>query len=493
MDCSQSALVAAAKCFRCHGHDERERVKIYLLCQLATVGVMANIVPPGSTYSGATPTFTLTVAPNTSYVIMWGANDLSMTMGGVTYNSTGLNTSTVVYTGANTQMVFTGTFAGTTVTVRVSAAPPAKVPIPSGFTAVLNAAGTSIVVGWDTPVLTFVNYTEVWTSNDNVTYSLATTVNFPTASTTVPAPSAGSTKYVKIRWCSNALAACGQFTSPLNAPNTVVANWATRVVANGGAAVSQSTISAADTFYAAISSFASLFKTLNIVAKDSVIAALTPLIVGSGADPWAVNGGSGTVGAGVVTVNGWQATGDTGTHWLAPVIILSNIASFSVSNGGMSIYCFTLLSEASNRAQAGVTDAAGRRFQFDLNDSSGPGSVAVMCNDFGTSNGGGAPGTSKGAGFYSMNRNAANALHCYFAKSSSAFADAFPNTTGTNVTTPPQTQGMVFAGYNNNGVVTASQSTYSFFALHDALTSAQAQTLYNAVQALRTALGGGFV
>lgn len=492
MDCSQSALVAAAKCFRCHGHDERERVKIYLLCQLATVGVMANIVPPGSTYSGATPTFTLTVAPNTSYVIMWGANDLSMTMGGVTYNSTGLNTSTVVYTGANTQMVFTGTFAGTTVTVRVSAAPPAKVPIPSGFTAVLNAAGTSIVVGWDTPTLTFVNYTEVWTSNDNVTYSLAATVNFPTASTTVPAPSAGSTKYVKIRWCSNALAACGQFTSPLNAPNTVVSNWATRVVTNGGAAVSQATISAADTFYAAISSFASLFKTLNIVAPDSVIAAITPLIKNNGSDPWAPNGGTGSVGVGVVTVNGWQANGDTGSHYLDPGITPSAIASFSASNRGMTIYAFTLISEGSNVGQCGCTDAASRRFQLDLNDSSGPGSVAIMCNDFGTSQSGGGAASSKGAGFYSENRVDASNHFCYFAKSSSAFAVAFARTGVTNVNTPPQVA-FLFAGYNTNGAKNASQSRYSFFAIHDALTSAQAQTLYNAVQALRTALGGGFV
>lgn len=115
-----------------------------------------------------------------------------------------------------------------------------------------------------------------------------------------------------------------------------------------------------------------------------------------------------------------------------------------------------------------------------------------MCNDFGTSQSGGGVASSKGAGFYSENRVDASNHFCYYAKSSTAFGVGFSRTGVTNVNTPPQVA-FLFAGYNTNGAKNASGSRYSFFAIHDALTSAQAQTLYNAVQAMRTSFGGGFV
>lgn len=475
----QTVMSGAVCLFSCLSTSKLREINNYLLCLISAQGAFGNIVPSGALYSGATPTYTLTVNPNTTYVITWGANDLSMTMGGVTYTSTGAGTQTVVYTDSNTQMVFTGTFAGTTVTVKVSVAPPAKVPIPTGFA--LSTSGSNVTVSWNTPILTFVNYTEVWTSNDNVTFSLAATVNFPTASTVVTG--SGSNLYVKIRWCSTGLSACGQFTNVLSASllNSVVAAWANQVVTNGGAAPSSSTKSALSTFWNTIqsNSLDSLMIAVVPLVPDNLIAAITPLYNTAGNNPWTNH----NFVAGDLTING--LVGNASTKFLDTGIVPSTVATAPNLLGG------TIYISAGNSST-----------QEDMAAEHSPNFFRIAA--FFTTNGqmciiGGAsiisPVVNNYAGFMSCNRTANNACATYTANSGLPFSNVASNgTTVDNVAVDNLDTIYAFgANLNGTGLNLPSSRRYSFFALHKPLSSAQAQIFYNAIQALRTALGGGFV
>lgn len=84
------------------------------------------------------------------------------------------------------------------------AAPPA----PTGFTATQQPNG-DIVVNWDLPGSTVTN-TKVWTSTDNITYVLNSTIPAPGITVTIPNP--GTDIYIKIQWC-NSSGVCGPFTT----------------------------------------------------------------------------------------------------------------------------------------------------------------------------------------------------------------------------------------------------------------------------------------
>lgn len=224
ISCSPADLVAAAKCFSCIPKKARRPVKIYLLCGIANVGSFGlNLIPNNATYGG-TAEFDLTVLANTPYVIVWGSNELSMTLCGVNYPSPGAGGMTVVFTAACTVMQFFGTFAGTTVTAKVHVTR-ALIPIPTGFTFAINAGGATETATWNNPNLAYVTYSELWTSTDGVTYSLASTVNFPTATTTIAAPANGNI-YAKVRWCGPS--GCGAFTPAIQ--TTANANLLTSLI-----------------------------------------------------------------------------------------------------------------------------------------------------------------------------------------------------------------------------------------------------------------------
>lgn len=200
---SIASIMAGAKCLTCLSTARLEEIFLKQLC----AGLTTNLIPNGSRY-GPTAEFDLVVLANTSYLITWGANDLSVTICGTSYSSTGTGTTLVVNTGACTLMQFFGTFAGTTVTVQVNKIP-MPVPTPTGFTWTISAGIAT--AAWDTPPAG-ISTTEVWISLDGVSYSLASAVVNPGTSYTKATAVA---LYAKIRWTTKSFPGYSAFTAAL--------------------------------------------------------------------------------------------------------------------------------------------------------------------------------------------------------------------------------------------------------------------------------------
>lgn len=280
---------------------------------------------------------------------------------------------------------------------------------------------------------------------------------------------------------------------PFAAFHSTVADWATRVVTNGGAAPSDTTKYIFTTFMNSLDSggITSKMLGLNLFAPDSLIAAITPLIKGTGNDPW-TNVGSHFVG-GDLTVNG--LTGDASTKVLNTGLIPNNIFTHvsTVVSAGISIYNYTLgtvasgmdvgassnVASAENSLSAVFTPTSDNHCYYDYSNNSG-GRVGVTNTGF--------------KGFTSGNNTDSTHNTVYQASSVVPFATLGSNSTsvaGNGISSQPFS---VFGYTSAAGTPTAnSNRTLSFAAIHLGLSSSEAQTLYNAVQACRVSLGGGFI
>lgn len=200
MNCSPANLASQASCYKsCLSPGSIAAIKNYLLCAIVNVGgIGANLIPTGASYSGG-GSYTLTISPNTTYAITWGANDTSATVGGTSYPSTGAGTQTTFYSSGNTTITFFGT-GGSTVTAMLRLAPK-NVPILTGLAVTLNGTGTALTVTWDSPP-SQITSTNVYTSPDQITWTLAATVASPGTSSSVPPPAAGNVTYVRAYWTS---------------------------------------------------------------------------------------------------------------------------------------------------------------------------------------------------------------------------------------------------------------------------------------------------
>lgn len=278
-------------------------------------------------------------------------------------------------------------------------------------------------------------------------------------------------------------------TPPTPPVNDTVTAWINSVIANGGARPSQSSIKAMSDFMNAIAGLQSRIWQLNVIAPDSIIAMRTPLIHPYGNNPWVPK----TVGAGfaeTLTVNGWRGSSvplngivyDTG-------VIASLVPSFSLSNGGLSIYCPDNPPTAANIPLAGYIAnssqwAMGIVPHTTLNDSR-----SAVWN-------GGQQATAGGAtsgGFYSVNRLAANQVNLAWGNSLNVYAQVGTNPFA-NTTVPilsPLGVGGVWNG--DSTAFSVCNQSISFFAAHDGFSLADSTILFNAVQALRVAFGGGFI
>ena len=486
ISCDPGQLLSRASCFSCLTEKQERQILTYLYCQLNSVGGFGlNLIPPGSTYTGSPAEFDLIVAASTTYTITWGAAELSMTLCGVTYPSTGAGTITIVHTGTCTLMQFFGTFAGTTVTARVKVAINGEVPIPSGFSLSANASGQTLAK-WSSPPSN-VAQTEVWTSPDNITFALAGTFTKPATSGGVTSAAVGALHYVKIRWIGATLT--GAFTSSKIMTGRTT-DWAKRVVTNGGAIPSDSSISALNTFEQTLMSTVTVaqLKAMNVCAPDSLIAAITPFYVGGGSDPWTNNG----VLAADVSVDGIQFDGiskylNTGFD---PNAQLGH-------DGGMAIY---------TNANYNVTTVQWDLASYDAGATRGIGlGFTVAANLFGFANGNfGTMFSSKASNagpfrgmIYAFGFNNAGVRACYVYKANSSigFVNVYGtnNQTGVNLDHWPAVS-TTLGAINQNGVVGQFSNKRISFAVHHGFTDAgNGQALFNAVQALRTALGGGFV
>lgn len=258
--------------------------------------------------------------------------------------------------------------------------------------------------------------------------------------------------------------------------------WARRVVKNGGARPSQNTIDAAATFYNTLVSASLLgkIKALNFIAPDSIIAASTPFIKGTGFDPW-TNVGSMSA-AGNLTVNGMT---NTGTSQYYDTGLIPNALFSSVTNGGGTVYISEL--GADTRTPFGCKNAANTASFY-----MGSFSSAILCGLWNGTVGQGLLNTSQWLpGYYSANRTASNAASMYYGGGTSAHVSKDSiNTTGGSL---PDLKIFVlgFQDFNGTNGYSWNLNRLSFVAFHDGLTQSESLAFFNAISALRGALGGG--
>lgn len=265
-------------------------------------------------------------------------------------------------------------------------------------------------------------------------------------------------------------------------PSPPVLSWSQRVVANGGAAPSQATLDALDTFYAALvaAGLDSKMIAVNVYAPDSLIACLTPFIVGPGNDPWTNLGGNFT--ASELTVDGLQGNGtnmglDTG-------LILAD--DVSDNDHGLTLYTFSAIDE--NKRDAGVLENGGA-FQYhhialastllNFNTPDAASTLSVANSTFG--------------GYVCMQRIDATNINAYRANSGTAHA-LLGTQTNAQTGTLPATYSLYIHGSNEVGSLTfPCTRRLSFAAIHSSFSSTQSSDFFDAIQQLRTDFGGGFV
>jgi hypothetical protein len=369
----------------------------------------------------------------------------------------------------------------------------AALPAPTGFTFLpSDTTGVTVVATWNAPPAG-ITATEVWTSTDNITYALAATVAAPgTTASVAYSATVHVLNYCKIR----AITATAQsaFTSPIFIPSEVPV-WIKAVITNGGVAVAQATCLAMNTFAIALVNAAidTLMESVNCFVPDNLTAALTPLYKTLGNDPWT---NIGPFVGGDLTVNGLLGNGttkmlDLGFKATAAWANTGNNINAGTS-GGVSLYNVTLgtgfvdFGAQSNSASA----------EFALYIVFQPGADDHCYHDFCNNSTARVSFANAGfMGFTSGNRTSGTQLDIYNANSVTPFSNKATNGNNAVGNAMPSTQNLCCFGYKQIGGANVPNSNrrLSFCGVHLGLSSAQAQSLYNAVQALRTALGGGFV
>lgn len=265
------------------------------------------------------------------------------------------------------------------------------------------------------------------------------------------------------------------------AGDIAAADWAARVVTNGGAAPGATSIAAQATFYDGLVTDGLLakFYTLNCYAGDSLIACITPLIVGVGSDPW---------GNGSFTVTQLSAAGlkgDGGLRWLdTNVNYATGIAS--ANDFGTTIYLSTGANE--NLRDFGCNDG-GYTNVWVCHTSLGT-TLSTIDNFSGSNRI--AVANSAWAGYLSMNRPDTTHLHVYKANSVTPHA-TLGSFVGASVGAAPNLKVFLHASNQGGAPAFPCTKTFSFGALHTAMSSAESALLYARVQQLRTDMGGGYV
>jgi len=253
--------------------------------------------------------------------------------------------------------------------------------------------------------------------------------------------------------------------------------WAARVVTNGGAAPSSPTIAALSDFAYALDAagLTSKLKCVNCIVPDSLIAALTPLLVTSGGSAlWA---GHNFV-SGDLTVNG--LAGDGSTKYAETGLVPTSVVT--ALSAGLTVYYDTYVNEAAVEFGSGdylVAQSALYLYNgviyFDCHKTTGGQDINHALTS---------------AGYVSGNRVSSSSFDIYYANSSTAHSSLVHGTASAET---PSTTAMYAWAFNNNGTPAYySSKRLSFMAVHDGLSSTDSVNFYNAVQAMRTSLGGGY-
>jgi len=342
-------------------------------------------------------------------------------------------------------------------------------PVPTGLTTALQG-NNSTVVSWD-PLPPQATYTEIWTSSDNSTFTLADNVAAP--ATTITLPPQGPTTYLKIRFCSDTFVPVFPLT----------AAWMAQVVANGGATPSNNTRAFLTVFETATASINAKLHNVNVVAPDSLIAAKTPFIRKFGSALW-TKIALGAPPAEDLTVAGIKAATDAANGNVYDLGFgPAAIPSFTSGNCGCFAYYTTVVASAFDGigcydgvSAIGVQNANGGN---ELYIGWNVGAILTV-------------GASNLAGLYMTSRTATNVLSGYFGNAAGGFVLRGTNNTN-NALAPNATPNVGACGELQAGpAAKPNPSRFSCFGICDGLTQAEGTILYNAVQAVRTGFGGGF-
>jgi hypothetical protein len=289
--------------------------------------------------------------------------------------------------------------------------------------------------------------------------------------------------------CSSANSAQASATTPQSGA-ILAADWAARVVVNGGADPTGAETVALAAFYdgLVVDGISSKMIHINHISPNSITAYLTPFLVGGGNDPWVARCGNNHGASLSLTVNGIAASGgnvateDTGIN--------DSTVYSTDDDGGLVVYVHTTVSEGP--ADVGYRNDA-LDHSFFLLTNAGNLKVAA-CRD--QLVGSLAPVDANNQGYFSLQRTSHVNLNLYFASSVVAHYSQANSAVGESGVRQNFTfyfngvhsidHGPTCTGYPS------PTKRYSFFAITKGLTSAEDTSLYNRVQTLRTALGGGF-
>jgi len=368
---------------------------------------------------------------------------------------------------------------------------PCCIPNPAQNLHIITFSDTTIQIGWSLIGACGPDrFTVFWGTSPGVYTNSASQVGGFLSGFTITGLAPMTTYFIAVQMaqgrCLAALSAeISQSTS--NCSLALVNTWKANVIANGGT-VSGATVGAVCTFAHGLvtDGLDPLMIYVLPLVPDGLIAATTPLYNTAGGSNPAVN--NGPFVAGDLTVNG--LVGDALTKWLNIGVNIST-AFPSAQNAGWSTYAFSTNATGTDSlayisgTNIGIFTAA--KFT-DNNAYSSIGVATVGQNTVQVA--------SPGAGFYTGNRTSNTVHKLYYAKSTSPFAQlGATDALAFNGVFPNSPNSLVFAVNNIGGIGTQFQSSdrLSFYAIHQGLTAAQAQNLFNRVQTLRTTLGGGFV
>lgn len=358
---------------------------------------------------------------------------------------------------------------------------------PTNFVVTLLIGGDGMFVSCAAPPVGVTN-TQIWTSDNGITYNLKANIPAPLSSAILTTPVAENVLWIKMRYMGSE---AGAFTAPLQAHGHVFV-WCNRVRKNGAAAVISSRATAVNTWYVALYNGGTILAKIkacilitgSATTVSELIESLTTIIfVSPGLDAWSNNLANFELTANgirdnTVSVTGFLGTGFTGaTCWSSVNVI------------GMSYYAY---------------DATSNGTKLDMGGA-GAGFVPAWINF----------GDFAGTGTYYLGNNGTASL---------SFAEASPLQAWISSNRTSAASGAVYSYDSVNGFQTQASSggmsggalsadglaamntfiggvnafaldplrRYSHFMFHEGFTLAEAQIVGPATQALRVELGGGF-
>ena len=258
-------------------------------------------------------------------------------------------------------------------------------------------------------------------------------------------------------------------------------SWSERVVKNGGIKPSGDTVRTLSNFMCGLDNdnLTTKMKVVMCFVPDNLIAALTPLIVGGGRDPW-LNSGAVPFTVAHLTKDGLIGATPTASGRYLKTGFNSSMYN-NTSSCGLTLYNTT--ATAGNQIDFGEGVAVNHVYM--AIDYSGIG-VIFDCLTNTTPR---LQKTNTGyTGYTSGNKTSPTVARIDQAKSTLAYNTFASQSNATGLFTSNE-----MYAYDINPVQVASSKRFSFMALHDGLSFDDGSKFYNLVQTMRQQLGGGWI